>query len=182
MVRQYSLCQNIYIINFLFIFKIESQNIKIQIWNVDVLTQKIKINELMTTNQLDFSANKWELISFFLMIIQLWKNFSRDENYVLFINNFFINTRLFKVLRIRNIEVVDTIKINSNFLIKLMIIRAAASKQKNWKKTNFMINKSNKKMIDDEDVLCIIWMNNNIVQFVFIVHIIDEIKWWYLKT
>jgi hypothetical protein len=45
-------------------------------------------------------------------------------------NNFFINARLFKALRLMSIAICDTIKIGSDFSIELMIIRAAAIKQK----------------------------------------------------
>jgi hypothetical protein len=137
---------------------------RIQIWNADILTQKVKISELMTIKQLEFSANKWKLISSFLMIIQLCKSFSSDVSYVLFINNFFIIARLFKVLRLRDIETCDTIKIDSEFLIELVIIWTAAIKQKNWDKMSLMIIKLDKKMnIEDENVLCMTWINNNIV-------------------
>ncbi len=122
-----------------------------------------------------FSINKWKFISFVLMIIQLCKNLSSDFDYVLFMNNFFSNVRLFKILRMMKIEICDTIKINNDFLMKLMIIHATAIKLKNWSKMNLMTIKSNK-LIDDENVLCMTWMNLNIVQYMIIIHIIDEMK------
>jgi hypothetical protein len=73
------------------------------------------------------------------------------------------------------IEICDTIKVNNDFLMKLMIIRAAAIKSKDWDKMNLMTIKSNK-LIDDENVLCMTWMNLNIVQYMIIIHIIDEMK------
>ncbi len=69
----------------------------------------------------------------FLMIIQLCKNLSSNLDFVLFVNNFFINARLFKVLRSMNIEICDTIKIKNDYSRELMIIRAAAIKQKDVK-------------------------------------------------
>jgi hypothetical protein len=76
-----------------------------------------------------------------------------------------------------NIEICDTIKMRSDFSIELIIIRAATIKQKNWNKMSLMTIKTNKKTnIDDENVLCIIWMNLNIVQYMIIVHSIDEMK------
>ncbi len=65
--KPYNLCQKNYLIDFLFTFKIWSQNMKNRIWKADSLTQKIKISELKTTNQLNFSVIKWKFISFFLM-------------------------------------------------------------------------------------------------------------------
>ncbi len=73
------------------------------------------------------------------------------------------------------IEICDTIKVNNDFLMKLMIIRAAAIKLKDWDKMSLMTIKSNK-LINDENVLCMTWMNLNIVQYMIIIHIIDEMK------
>jgi hypothetical protein len=64
------------------------------------------------------------------MIIQLCKSLSSDFDFVLFTNNFFTNVRLFKVLRMKDIEICDTIKIDNDYLIELMRIRAAVIKQK----------------------------------------------------
>ncbi len=61
-----------------------------------------------------------------------------------------------------NIEVCDTIKINSDFSIELIIIRAAAIKQKDWGKQSLMTMKFDK-IIDDENILCMIWIDLNIV-------------------
>jgi hypothetical protein len=87
------------------------------------------------------------------MIIQLCKDLSSDLGYVLFMNKFFSNVRLFKVLRMMRIEICSTIKLDNDFLMKLMIIRAAAIKLKDWDKMSLMTIKSDK-LIDDENVLC----------------------------
>ncbi len=129
----------------------------------------------MTAKQLKFSVSKWKFISSFLMIIQLCKSLSSNLDFVMFMNNFFINARLFKILRLMNIAVCDTIKINNDFSKELIIIRAAAIKQKDWDKMNLMIVKSNK-LIDDDDVLCMTWMNLNIVQYMITFHTVDEMK------
>ncbi len=73
------------------------------------------------------------------------------------------------------IEICDTIKVDNDFLMKLMIIRAAAIKLKDWDKMSLMTIKSDK-LIDDENVLCMTWMNLNIVQYMIIIHTIDEMK------
>jgi hypothetical protein len=174
--KLYSLCQKNYLIDFLFISKIWSQNMKISDQKADILIQMIKISELMTAKQLSFSISKWKLTSSSLMIIQLCKSLSSDLDFVLFVNNFFSNVRLFKVLRLMNIAICDTIKINSDFSTELMIIRAAAIKQKDWDKQNLMTIKSNKKIIDDENILCMTWVDLNIVQYMITFHIIDEMK------
>jgi hypothetical protein len=74
-----------------------------------------------------------------------------------------------------NIEICDTIKVESEYSTELMKIRTAAIKQKDWSKMSLMIIKSDK-IIKNEDVLCMIWMNLNIVQYIIIVHTIDEMK------
>ncbi len=67
------------------------------------------------------------------MIIQLCKSLSSDLDFVLFTNNFFINVRLFKALRMKSIEICDTIKIDNDYLIELMKIRIVVIKQKKLK-------------------------------------------------
>ncbi len=90
-------------------------------------------------------------------------------------DNFFINARLFTGLKLMNIKACDTIKIRSEFSIELVIIRAAATKQKDWDKQDLITIKSNK-IIDDENVLCMIWVDLNIVQFMITMHTINEMK------
>jgi hypothetical protein len=76
-----------------------------------------------------------------------------------------------------NIVVCDTIKVNNKFFNELMTIRAAAIKQKDWDKQRLITMKLDKKInINDKNVLCMIWMNLNIVQYMIIAHTIDEMK------
>ncbi len=53
-------------------------------------------------------------------------------------------------------------KVGSGYPAELMTIRAAATKQKDWGKRGLMIVKSDK-IIGDEDVLCMTWVNLNTV-------------------
>jgi hypothetical protein len=132
--------------------KSEHENSDLKCWRSDLESQNQRVDDNET---IDFSANKWKLILSFLMIIQLCKNLFLAVNYVLFMNNYFINARLFKVLRMRDIEILYTIKVDNDFLIVLMIIRTAANKQKNWEKMNLMIIKSNRFRFDDcKRVVC----------------------------
>jgi hypothetical protein len=64
------------------------------------------------------------------MIIQLCKSLSANVDFVQFIDNFFINARLFKVLGTMSIEICETIKVERGFFSELAIIRAAVTKQK----------------------------------------------------
>jgi hypothetical protein len=141
-------------------------------------SQIIKINAFLTVKQLKFSIFKWKLISCFLIIIQLCKNlFYSEFDYVIFVDNFFIDIWLFKTLKVMNMRICETIKIESEYSEELIRIRATANKFKDWDKMRFMIVKSDKKMnIEEENVLCMTWVNLNIVQYMIIIHIIDEMK------
>ncbi len=69
------------------------------------------------------------------------------------------------------------IKINNDYLIELMRIRIVVIKQKDWDTMSLMTVKSDKKMnIDDEDVLCMTWINNNIVQYMIIIYTVEKMK------
>ncbi len=139
--------------------------------------QRVKISELKSAQKLNFSARIWKLTSFFLLIIQLCKNLSANHTQVLFVDNFFINVKLFKALKIINIETCQMTKVESKFSTELIRLRAAATKKKHWRKMRLMITSLNKKMnIKNENVLCMIWIDLNIVQYMIIMHIIDEMK------
>ncbi len=76
-----------------------------------------------------------------------------------------------------NIAVCDMIKMSNDFLNELITIRTAAMKQKDWSKQKLMTMKSDKKInINDENVLRMIWINLNIVQYMIIVYTINKIK------
>ncbi len=129
----------------------------------------------MTVKQLGFSVSKWKLTSSFLMIIQLCKSLSSNLDFVVFMDNFFINARLFKALRLMNIGACGTVKVGSGFSTELVAIRAAVIKQKDWGKQGLMTVKSDK-IIDDGDILCMAWVDLNTVQYMTTFHTIDEMK------
>lgn len=79
------------------------------------------------------------------MMIQLCKKIQNSNEFVIFLNNFFINSRLFKVLKFINCETCETAKINCEYFLKLMKLRTAVIKKKIEKKMNVMIIKKNKK-------------------------------------
>ncbi len=139
--------------------------------------QRAKISELKTVRQLDFANDSWKLTSSSLLVIQLCKNLSSNQIYALFVDNFFISVKLFKALKIMNIEACETTKVESGFLTQLIRLRAAATKEKHWGKMSLMIVESNKKMnIEKENVLCMIWVDLNIVQYMITMHIIEEMR------
>ncbi len=81
-------------------------------------------------------------------MIQLCKNLFADQSYVLFVNNFFINAKLFKTLKIMNIKTCETTKIENEFFKQLIRLRTTITKKKHLKKISLMI-------IDDEKILYI---------------------------
>jgi hypothetical protein len=73
--------------------------------------------------------------------------------------------------------VCGTVKVRSGYFTESVAIRATATKQKDWGKMGLMTVKPDKKMnIDDEDVLCMAWVDLNTVQYMTTVHSIDEMK------
>jgi hypothetical protein len=173
----YNLCQENYLFDFLFSSKIWNQDVRFSHLNSWLFAQRIKISETKTDRQLDFSDKTWKFTSSSFLIIQLCKNFFSIRLYELFLDNFFINARLFKVLKTMNIEICETIKVESDFSTNLMRLRIAVTKKKHWKKIKLMIIEINKKMnIDEENILYMIWMNLNIVQFMIIMHTINDLK------
>ncbi len=173
----YNFCQENYFFDFLFSSKIWNQDVRFSHLNCWFFAQRIKINETKTNRQLDFSNKIWKFTSSFFLIIQLCKSLSSIRSYELFLDNFFINARFLKVLKTMNIEICEIIKIESDFFINLVRLRTAITKKKHWKKMKLMIIEINKKMnIDKENILCMIWVNLNIVQFMIIMHTIDDLK------
>ncbi len=110
-------------------------------------------------------------------MIQLCKSLPSDQTFALFVDNFFTSVKLFKALKTIIIETCGTAKVGSGFPTQLVRLRASVTKEKHWGKMNLMTVESNKKMnIEDGDVLCMTWVDLNIVQYMIIMHIIDEMR------
>ena len=102
------------------------------------------------------------------MIIQLCKqlSFSSDE-YILYTDNFFTSTKLFKALRTLGIEACDTAKSGSEYPPSLLAVRDAITKKNNWGlKTHTVI----------DEVLCMAWVDFNTVQLMTTAYDISDIK------
>lgn len=131
----------------------------------------------MTAKQLGFPASKWKLTPSSLVVIQLCKSLPANLGFVLFVDNFFTNARLFKALRMIGIGACGTAKVGSGYPTELVAIRAAATKKKDWGKMGLMTVRSDKKTnIDDGDVFCMAWVDLNTVQYMTTTHTIDEMK------
>ncbi len=130
----YSLCQENYFFDFLFSSKTWSRDLGFSGLNCWLFAQRVKISELKTDRQLGFSDKTWKFTSSSVLVIQLCKSLSSIQSYGLFLDNFFTNARLLKVLKTMNIEISETAKVESDFLSQLMRLRAAAKKKKHWEK------------------------------------------------
>jgi hypothetical protein len=75
--------------------------------------------------------------------------------YVVFLNNFFINTRLFKALKTVGIEACGTAKSGCNYSTDLLRLRAAATKNKNWGERTIITVKKDK-LIEEGNILCMV--------------------------
>ena len=108
------------------------------------------------------------------MIIQLCKqlSFSFDE-YILYTDNFFTSTKLFKTLRTFEIKACDIAKSDSEYSFNLFAIRDVITKKNDWNlKTHTVINK----------MLCMIWINFNTMQLMTTAYDIFDIKTFYFLS
>jgi hypothetical protein len=67
--KLYSLCQQNYLYDFLFTSKVWSQNVESLGLNDWFSAQRVKISELKSAQQLDFSARIWKMTSSSLLVI-----------------------------------------------------------------------------------------------------------------
>ena len=146
-----------------------------------------KISKLKTPGQLKSPTTKWDLSPSSLVVIQLARSLPSDEGlkYVIFLDNIFTNTKLFKALKTIGIGACGTAKSGCGFPVDLPRLRVAATKNKDWGKKALMTvpaNKNNKSNIDDGDILCIAWVDLNTVQFMTTVHTIEDLKTSFYKN
>ena len=115
---------------------------------------------------------KFALIA--LMVIQLCKQLSSAfDEYILYTDNFFTSTKLFKTLRTFDIDACDIAKSGSEYSFSLFAIRDVITKKNNWGlKTHTVMN----------EVLCMIWVDFNTMQLMTIVYNISDIKTSYFLS
>ena len=136
----YSLCAENYLYNFLFTSK------------------KSKISLLEQRKELADSSS---------VVLRLVKSLSKLYNYVIYMNNFFINARLYMALKKLEIEVCETAKNESEFSVKLLTLQEILMKKNNWEKKAYSTVK---------EVLCLTWQDNNTVQLMSTVHSFSDFK------
>jgi hypothetical protein len=112
-----------------------------------------------------------------LIVIQLCRNLPEYETlkYVVFLDNFFTNIRLFKALKTIGIGACGTVKSGCGFSADLLRLRAAATKNKNWGEKAIITVKRDK-LIEEGDILCMVWVDLNIVQFMIIIHTVKDLE------
>ena len=175
----YSICQENYLINFLFTSKVRPDpDVEIEVEIIKILMtvdQVTKVSELLTAHRLGFPAKTWKLAPSALVVIQLCKCLENSIGSVCFVDTFFTNARLFKALKSMGIGACGTAKIGCGFPLELVRLRAAATKQKDWGEMGLMtIQKDEKMNIEDGDVLCMAWVDLNTVLFMTTNHTVDE--------
>ena len=108
------------------------------------------------------------------MIIQLCKQLSSAfDEYILYTDNFFTSTKLFKTLRTLGIDACDIAKSDSEYSFSLLAIRDVITKKNNWGlKTHTVI----------DEVLCMIWVDLNTMQLMTIAYNISDIKTSYFLS
>ena len=104
----------------------------------------------------------------FTIIQQCKQLSSASDEYILYIDNFFTSTKLFKTLRTLDRKTCNTTKSDSKYSANLLTIRDAITKKNNWElKTHTVIN---------EKILCMIWVNLNTMQLMTTAYDIFDIK------
>ena len=105
------------------------------------------------------------------MVIQLCKQLPPSSGgYILYTDNFFTSTKLFKALRTLGIEACDTAKSGSGYPPSLLALRDAITKKDNWGlKAHTVV----------DEVLCMAWIDLNTVQMMTTAYSISDIKTLY---
>ena len=62
------------------------------------------------------------LFNSFSVVLQLYKTLLKSYNYVIYMNNFFTNVKLYKILKELEIRACKTVKNESEFPIKLLTL------------------------------------------------------------
>ena len=103
------------------------------------------------------------------MVIQLCKQLPpASGGYILYTDNFFTSTKLFKALRTLGIGACGTAKSGSGYPASLLAIRDAATKKNNWGLEAHTVV--------DEEILCMAWVDLNTVQLMTTAYDISDIK------
>ena len=102
------------------------------------------------------------------MVIQLCKQLSPAfGGYILYTDNFFTSTKLFKALRTLGIGACDIAKSGSGYPSSLLAIRDATTKKNNWGLEAHTVV---------DGVLCMAWVDLNTVQLMTTAYNISDIK------
>ncbi len=117
-------------------------------------TKQLSYNKKIKSNDTLSSSSR--------VILQLCKDLLKSYDYVVFMNNFFSSVKLFKALKREEINACDTAKLSSEYSNQLLHLRLIFIKAKNWDLRAHMIVK--------DEILCLAWQNNNVLQYMIISH------------
>ena len=102
------------------------------------------------------------------VILQLCQDLSQSYEYVIFTDNFFSNVKLFKALKSKEFDACDIAKSESEYSIQLLSFRFICTKVKNWDlKAHMNV---------DSEILCLVWQDNNVLQYMITSHTEDELE------
>ena len=111
------------------------------------------------------------------MFIQLCRHLPTHQKSALFVDSFFTSAKLFKALKTMNFGACGTATTGSGMSEQLIRIRSAATKEKDRGKTDLMTSEAKKpRSLIEGDVLCMVWIDMNTVQYMTTMHSIDKIK------
>ena len=117
-------------------------------------TKQLSYNKKIKSNDTLSSSSR--------VILQLCKDLLKSYDYVVFMNNFFSSVKLFKALKREEINACDTAKLSSEYSNQLLHLWLIFIKAKNWDLRVHMIVK--------DEILCLAWQNNNVLQYMIISH------------
>ena len=91
----------------------------------------------------------------------------KPYSHVVYMDNFFINVKLYTALKELEIGACETVKNGSGFTPELLTFQEVSTKKNNWGiKAYFTV----------EEVLCLAWQDNNTVQLMTTIHTPNDLK------
>lgn len=122
---------------------------------------------MQTSKQLGFAANL-KLAPTALVVIQLCKKLPPADGYIVYTDNFFTSTKLYKALKKIGIAAYGTAKSGSGFPTSLLALRGATTKKDHWGLKAYTVV--------DQDVLCMAWVDLNTAQLMTTAYGISDVK------
>ena len=140
-------------------FKIYSLCVENYLYSFHFTSKTSKISGLKQVKNMTDSSS---------VIIQLAKTLPISCQYVIYMNNFFTNLKLFEHLKELRIGACGTAKNGSGFPKELLLLRENLTKKSHWGTTAYTTV--------NDSVFCLAWQDNNTVQLMSTVHGPEDMK------